>query len=344
VTTRYLPGLEDVPAPPGIAGRDLVLWRLARFPAKRLIMQALFSIAGGRGECSPTAAQIRERISEFGQHPPTEANVRLHLRELDTKFHVVSRAPNRRARSRRRLLFEPGKVVDHRPPRAPIIDQVGSRSSTTKGADHRLPPITQVQAIQAHAQPPVSPLNSIQNSEEEKTLTLGAPLEHRGDNAPPRIRACEIMARLQRTAVEVDASPPPPRPSPPPQAPHVETVDRIRRLADPCGPEAVEAAAGQAARMLGDERSIGYYRSVFDRVRTGELPAKVAVNAFRQARSPTASRPGAVFAAFVKEHAPPRAKKPISGASRQTSPEIGQESPISPRDPSQYKYTREAIS
>ena len=48
MTTAFLPGLEDVPAPPGLSGRSLALWRLARHPAKRLILEALFAIAGGR--------------------------------------------------------------------------------------------------------------------------------------------------------------------------------------------------------------------------------------------------------------------------------------------------------
>ena len=67
----YLPGFEDLPAPPGLSGRALALWRLARFPAKRLVLEALFAIAGGRDECSPTTAAIRARIAELGHEPPS---------------------------------------------------------------------------------------------------------------------------------------------------------------------------------------------------------------------------------------------------------------------------------
>jgi hypothetical protein len=341
VTTRYLPGLEDVPAPPGIAGRDLALWRLARFPAKRLVLEAIFSIAGSRGECSPTAAQIRDRIAELGHEPPTEDNVKLHLRQLETKFRMISRQPNGRAKSRRRLVLELNEGVDHRRPRGSIIGAQGGRSSAPKGVDHRRPPEPQVQALPPPAPPPPAPLNSIQNSEEEN-VTLRAPLEQKGDGAPPKLRHREIMDRLRQMAVEAEANPPPPpRPPVAPEPRHVETVDRLRRLASPCGPEAVEAAAAQAAKLLGDERSIGYYRHVCERVRAGEIPLKVAIGAFRQARSPTANRPGAVFAAFVREHTPPpRAqKKPAPEATCQGSPGAGHKSSIQPPS-SEYKYTR----
>jgi hypothetical protein len=350
VKTRYLPGLEDVPAPPGLAGRDLALWRLARFPAKRLVLEAVFAIAGSRSECLPTTAEIRRRIAELGHAPPTEANINIHLRQLEADFGLISRHPDRRAKSRRRLVLELAKGADDWRPRAPMTGAQGRRSMAPKGADRWRPPVAQVQSVQSPATEPIPPLNSIQNSEEEN-VTLRAPIEHKGDGAPPRLRHCEIMERLRLAAAQASDAPSPP-PRPPTVAeqrhaaarPHIETVDRLRRLADPCGPEAVEAAAAQAAELLGDQKSIGYYRQVCERVRRGEIPAKVAIGAFRQARSPTANRPGAVFAAFIREHSPPGAqKKPTPGATRQSSPGIGQVSPFRPSGPSEYKYTREGI-
>ena len=147
------------------------------------------------------------------------------------------------------------------------------------GVDHRRPWGSEVQAVQVTAPAPVSPLNSIQNLEEEKTLTLAPPLET-PDPVPPLPtvppRTCTLQERMRRaieaaTLAEAQAPvpgpaahvPPVPAPAPPP---HVETVDRLRRLASPCGPEAVEAAARQVAERLDDLHSLDWHRTICARV------------------------------------------------------------------------------
>ena len=122
------------------------------------------------------------------------------------------------------------------------------------------------------------------------------------------------MERLARRAAEVDAEQ---AQEPVPTAvmraaasnPHIETVDRLRRLADPCGRESVEAVAAQVARQLGDEHSIAYHRSICERIANGSLPLKTVISAYRQARFGTGHSPGAIFTAFIRDHSPPGRKK-----------------------------------
>jgi hypothetical protein len=143
---------------------------------------------------------------------------------------------------------------------------------------------------------------------------------------PRRVAAASPAVPDRGPACEEGRAPISPTPqatAPAPPAPpgHVETVDLIRRLANPCGPEAVEAAARRLATRLGDEHSTTYYAAQCARVRAGELPAKVLVGAFRQASSPTLRWRGSAFVAFVKEHAPPgSAQKPTPGARHHSSP------------------------
>ncbi|WP_422924433.1 hypothetical protein [Singulisphaera sp. PoT] len=95
---------------------------------------------------------------------------------------------------------------------------------------------------------------------------------------------------------------------------HVETVDLLRRLDSPTGPEAVEEAARRLATKLDDEHSLGLYRGFCSRAASGELKPKTLISALKRAMSGTCEKPGAVFTSFVNEHAT-RMKKPAVGVS-----------------------------
>jgi pyruvate/2-oxoglutarate dehydrogenase complex dihydrolipoamide acyltransferase (E2) component len=344
--------MEDLPAPSGWAG---TLDRLEFKPSRKVLMRALHVIAGSRPECSPSNAAIRSAIAGLGYDPPGDRQISVLLRLLEVDDRMLRRGPNERTGSQRRIhfLFLREGADDLRP-WAQTTCAPGRRRPAPLGADDLRPASAQVPMFQVPAPEPVSPLNSIQNSEEEKTLTLGTPpdpgsdLTHRGDHAQRTMRLFEIMERLARIGAQVDAEqaqkPAPAaqvvRPASPPPSPHVETVDRLRRLASPCGAEAVEAAAEQVAHFLGDEHSIAYHRSVCERVRRGEIPANVVISAFRKAQSPGALVPGAVFNDHIREHSPPRAaQKPTPGATCQGSPGVGHKSSIQSSS-FENKYTR----
>ena len=133
-----------------------------------------------------------------------------------------------------------------------------------------------------------------------------------------------IRGKVARRQLEMLAEPPPvlravakrpPPATPPAVAPrHIETVDLLRRLAEPAGPEAVEEAARRLAAKFGDEHSLAFYRGVCSRAASGELNLRTLLSAFRQATSGTCRRPGAVFTAGVGGEST-RMKKPAVGLS-----------------------------
>jgi hypothetical protein len=385
--TAFLPGLEDVQAPPGPQGWAEALDRLAFKPARRIILLALRAIAGTRGDCCPTNDAIRAQVAELGHTPPNDRGLTVLLRKLEAEDRLIARAADGRAKSRRRIRFaflgQPSIEGAHdRHPWAHTIDTHGRTRSTPMGAHDVRPPSAQVETDQPIAPAPFSPLNSDSIQRGEETLTLRVregtetPVPAADVDEPPsaeQVAAWEAdlgryppghplhsFARLglaiHRRALEesrlvAPASPaapdrpvavaqapcptPPARPSParapaPPPAP-VETADLIRRLANPCGPEAVKAAAARLATRLGDEHSLGYYTLQCALVRDGKIPAKVLVGAFRRASSGTANCPGSVFNAFVREHGPPgSAQRPTPGARHHSSPGAGTERDASP--------------
>jgi hypothetical protein len=75
-------------------------------------------------------------------------------------------------------------------------------------------------------------------------------------------------------------------------------ADRVRRVA---GPEPIETLARRLSEELKDPGSIAFYRQVGSDIRAGKLdPARVWA-AYRQAKSPTARSPGAIFTAFIRQ-------------------------------------------
>jgi hypothetical protein len=375
MTSLFLPGMEDMSAP---CGWEDALDRLEFKPARRLLLRALRVLAGStRPECSPSNRSIRSAIAGLGREPPGDREITALLNLLEFDDHLIHRCENDRTGSQRRIhfLFLQEGADDLRPwPQTTCAP--GRRRPAPLGADDLRPPSAQVQAIQPPAPAAFSPLNSIQNSEKEKTLTLparepypepqavvsvapepetltlGAPPDpeperpapvkpYRGDNAPPLLRTVAILERFRRrieqgaieeaqTPQEAPATAPVVKTIAPPPSPHLETVDRLRRLADPCGKESVEAVAAQIAKQLDDEHSMPFHRRTCERIQRRELPLKIVVAAYKQARFGTGRCPGAIYTGFITKHAPPRSaqEKPTPGATRQSPPGIGQGQPF----------------
>lgn len=86
-----------------------------------------------------------------------------------------------------------------------------------------------------------------------------------------------------------------------------ETEALLRRLPSaapgPAREAAVAEAAARLAARLGDPHWLNFYRSRCREAAEGKLATKILVGAWKASRSGTANNPGAVFAAFVKEHA-----------------------------------------
>jgi hypothetical protein len=195
---------------------------------------------------------------------------------------------------------------------------------------------------------PISPLNT---NVREETLTLAPPvgeaettprlayspqelsdLEAKASRPGPfqaisRATLAAWRRELERPSPVVAPVPASsaPAPVPAPEPKHVETIDLLRRLATPIGSEAVEPAARRLAeRLEGSMRSLAYFRKTCRRVAVGELSIKTLIGAWKQASGDGANRPGAVFAAFLREYGPPGAQKePASGHTRQSSPDAG---------------------
>jgi hypothetical protein len=119
---------------------------------------------------------------------------------------------------------------------------------------------------------------------------------------------------------------PPPKPDQPPRQRVDTLVDRLRRVA---GPAPVEELAQRLAEELADAGSIAWYRQTCGRVQRGELQPAVVWQAYRQARSPTARSPGAVFTTFVLDHGPPveKSDRPGSPTAKKASPTGSQDRP-----------------
>jgi hypothetical protein len=89
-----------------------------------------------------------------------------------------------------------------------------------------------------------------------------------------------------------------PIPPPEPLPCALPTAELLSGL--PGRPDRVATAAGRLAAELRDPHSFNYYRSVADAVCARQQPAEVLVSAWRQGKSPKATRPGAVFATAWK--------------------------------------------
>jgi hypothetical protein len=90
---------------------------------------------------------------------------------------------------------------------------------------------------------------------------------------------------------------PAPRPAAPP--PPSTTEDLLRRIAEPCGPEAVEAKVDELARRLAEEfddwGSVHGFKPRLRQAATREIPVKAVVGSYKAARKSVETKKGAIF-------------------------------------------------
>jgi hypothetical protein len=123
-----------------------------------------------------------------------------------------------------------------------------------------------------------------------KLVAAKALLEAREGPAQPPVTP-QVRSIAPQPAAASLAKPAPSKP------PIQGLADRVRRVA---GPEPIETLARRLSEELKDPGSIAFYQQVGCDIRAGKLdPARVWA-AYRQAKSPTARSPGAIFTAFIR--------------------------------------------